>query len=146
MKKPKASKIKGLKPHHLNGKLVIQTGHKDEVIFQELHSKQGNKIERIVQWIANTRDEKLKEMLVDMGWTPPPAAWVDLKQFIEKATEGPCFITYKGRVVQAYFDEKGLFRFHKHNRNVYLRECITAVQAIIVPQAPDNKKGGPSGN
>ena len=71
MKKPKASKIKGLKPHHLNGKLVIQAGHKDEVIFQELHSQQGNKIERIVQWISDTRDEKLKDMLIEMGWTPP---------------------------------------------------------------------------
>ena len=145
MKKLKASKIKGLKPHHLNGQLVIQTGHKDEVIFQELHSKQGNKIERIVQWIANTRDEKLKEMLVDMGWTPPPAAWVDLKQFIEKADEGPCWLAYKGSVVLAYYDDHQLFRFNKHNSNVYLRECITAVQAIKMPQAPNNKKGAEDG-
>ena len=135
--------MKGLKPHHLNGKLVIQTGHKDEVIFQELHSQQGNKIERIVQWISDTRDKKLKDMLIEMGWTPP-TAWVNLKQFTAEADQGPCWIAYKGHVVQAYFDDQGLFRFEKHSINAYLRECITAVQAIKMPQAPDNKKGGPS--
>ncbi len=145
MKKTKASKIHGLKPHHLNGKLVIQTGHKDGVIFQELHSQQGNKIERIIQWISDTRDKKLKDMLIEMGWTPPTAAWIDLKEFTEKADEGPCWIAYKGKVLQAYFDDRGLFRFHKNNRNVYLRECIIAVQAIKMPQAPDNKQGGTDG-
>ena len=137
--------MKGLKPHHLNGKLVVQTGHKDGVIFQELHSQQGNKIERIVQWISDTRDEKLKDMLVEMGWTPPSAVWVNLKEFTEKADEGPCWIAYKDRVLLAYFDERGLFRFNKHNRNVYLRECIIAVQAIKKPHTPDNKKGGANG-
>ena len=140
MKKPK---IKGLKPHHLNGQLVIQTGHKDDVIFQELHSQQGNKIERIVQWISDTRDKKLKDMLIEMGWTPPTAG-VSLKQFTAEADKGPCWITHKGCVTQAYFDDSGLFRFNKYNHNVYPRECITAVQAIKMPQAPDNKKGGPS--
>ncbi len=91
MKKTKKGKINGLKPHHLNGQLIIQTGHKDEVIFQELHSKQGNKIERIVQWISDTRDKKLKDMLIEMGWTPPilirdeidgfPAPQTDSKEF-----------------------------------------------------------------
>ena len=138
MKTAKKGKIKGLRPHHLNGQLIIQTGHKDGVIFQELHSQQSNKIERIIQWIYDTRDKKLKDMLIEMGWTPP-AAWVNLKQFTEKATEGPCWIAYKDSVVQAYFDDRGLFRFNKHNRNVYLRECITAVHAIKIPQMPGNK-------
>lgn len=132
--------MKGLKPHHLNGKLVIQTGHKDEVIFQELHSQQGNKIERIVQWISDTRDKKLKDMLIEMGWTPP-AAWVNLEQFTTEADEGPCWIAYKGCVVLAYFNDSGLFKFDQNSRHAYLRECITAVQAIRMPQAPDNKKG-----
>ena len=78
--------MKGLKPHHLNGQLIIQTGHKDEVIFQELHSKQNNKIERIVQWISDTRDKKLKDMLIEMGWTPP-ASKANLKELQQEKVE-----------------------------------------------------------
>lgn len=80
MKSPKKGKIKGLKPHHLNGQLIIQTGHKDGIIFQELHSQQNNKIERIVQWISDTRDKKLKDTLIEIGWIPP-ASQTNLKEF-----------------------------------------------------------------
>ena len=47
----KKAKIIGLKPHHLNGQLILHTGQKDGVIFQELHSKENNKIELILRMI-----------------------------------------------------------------------------------------------
>ena len=100
MKKPKASKIKGLKPHHLNGKLIIQTGHKDEVIFQELHSQQGNKIERIVQWISDTRDKIFKDMLIEMGWTPPTPQ-IDSKEFQQAKKESERLLNLRNQATKA---------------------------------------------
>ena len=105
MKSSKEGKIKGLKPHHLNGKLIIQTGHKDDVIFQELHSQQGNKIERIVQWISDTRDKKLKDMLIEMGWTPP-ASKMSVKEFLNGKTETERLLNLRNHATKGPWEKR----------------------------------------
>ena len=60
-----------IKPPHMAGGFVFQTSHKDEVIFQELYSKQNDQMERISQWVCNTREQGTRDALIEMGWTPP---------------------------------------------------------------------------
>ena len=62
--------------------------------------------------------------------------WRTLDEFTETPNEGWCWIAYKGRVIEAYHDHKGLFRFSSFSENVYLTECITAAQAMVAPAMP----------
>ena len=64
------------------------------------------------------------------------ARWQTLEEFTETPNEGWCWIAYKGRVLEAYHDHKGLFRFSSFSENVYLTECITAAQAMVAPAMP----------
>ena len=81
--------------------------------------------------------EDLKSLL--RAVQPPPwiyGYWKTVPQFQSEPNEGWCWISYKGKVVEAYHDHEGLFRFCKHSRSVYMTECITAVLAWPVPDAP----------
>ena len=62
--------------------------------------------------------------------------WVTVQQFQQEANEGWCWIAYKGRVVEAYHDYHGRFRFHRMSDNVYLTECIAYVMPWYRPELP----------
>ena len=62
--------------------------------------------------------------------------WQTLEEFTNEPNEGWCWIVYKGRVVEACHDHEGMFRFHPNSRNVYLSECITFAQAMVMPDRP----------
>lgn len=68
----------------------------------------------------------------------PP--WQTVDKFKEQCVEGACFISYKGRVLMAYHDHKGYFRFSEYSPNVYMAECIRAVKFIEYPCTPTKEE------
>ena len=86
---------------------------------------------RLIYKIAPLMNGGLREIL--------SARWQTLEEFTETPNEGWCWIAYKGRVVEAYHDHKGLFRFSPYSENVYLTECITAAQAMVMPDRPTSR-------
>jgi hypothetical protein len=66
-------------------------------------------------------------------WTPPRELnpddydWLSVEAFKELSVVGWCLIKYKGRVVQAYHNDRGMFCFCKGESNAYMTEYITGV-------------------
>ncbi len=69
----------------------------------------------------------------------PDAKWILFEEFDLEPNEGWCWITYKGRVVEAYRDYTGTFKFSPYSENCYLNECISHAQLMIIPTPPDKK-------
>lgn len=63
------------------------------------------------------------------------ANWIAIDKF-KPRTEVDCWIVYKGKVVRAYQDHHGVFRFSKNSNCSYMTECITYAQCIVCPEAP----------
>lgn len=69
--------------------------------------------------------------------------WQQIDEFEQESYEGWCWIVYKGRVVEAYHDHAGMYRFHRMSTNVYQRECIRAVIPMRIPhwqELPEDPK------
>lgn len=66
--------------------------------------------------------------------------WISVEEFQLEANEGWCWIVYKGRVVEAYHDHDGRFRFGRYSTNCYMTECISWVMPWVVPQPPTDKE------
>lgn len=45
--------------------------HTDDTIEQELYQNIGDRQERIMRWLMNTREEQIRQGLIELGWTPP---------------------------------------------------------------------------
>lgn len=65
-------------------------------------------------------------------------SWLTLEEFevlAKDGFEGFCWIVYKGRVTDAYFDSStgGKFRYYRLSSECFLRECIKAVMPFQKP-------------
>ena len=61
----------GIEPDHLTSPFTLKTSHDSCRIIQELYSKQESFEQRLTQWICDTREQGVRDALIDMGWTPP---------------------------------------------------------------------------
>lgn len=67
--------------------------------------------------------------------------WLTVDEFQATGYEGWCWISYKGRVTEAYHNHKGEFRFHSLSQNVFMTECIRAVMHWPCPEGPGDLGG-----
>ena len=65
--------------------------------------------------------------------------WIKFNEFDLEPNEGWCWIVYKGRVVEAYRDHTGAFKFHPYSENCYLRECVSHAMCMIRPEVPERE-------
>jgi len=52
--------------------LVIQTYVDNGVIVQDTYSDIEGVRQRIMREMADTKDAQIRQVLINMGWTPPP--------------------------------------------------------------------------
>jgi len=50
---------------------MTDTLHKNGDIEFNLSSTINDKTERLSRWIVKTQEERIKERLIELGWTPP---------------------------------------------------------------------------
>lgn len=65
-------------------------------------------------------------------------SWLTLEEFMGDPKEGWCWVKHKGTWHMAYYwHPNRLFKFSKSSSTCWLSECITHVQPIARPEAPE---------
>ena len=100
-----------------------------------LKEKITERLWQLIRELYKYESGNIDEVVDDIGALLSPQ-WVSVEEFEKEANEGWCWLVCKGRVVKAYHDHNGLYRFHIGSQNVYQRECITYAQPINPPQPP----------
>jgi len=101
----------------------------EEIDLVRQCNKYLNNEKELLGLLNNALETELEAIKADRSW-------ISLEEFSRKPNEGWCWIVCKGRVVSAYHDHEGVFRFSNYSKNYYITESISHAMPWYYPEPP----------